>query len=135
MVLQQVTLVRVEIPRRYTLFKFLFFFFLRDNNCNDMFPIILMLQASISSGIFRISSKRDLSNRVYASDEARAGAVEKAEKLEARLGPEHPTFIKPMLQSHVTGGFWLVSCLVLLAPNVFFFLLMHLCGFFSLVHE
>ncbi|ESR48039.1 B3 domain-containing protein [Citrus sinensis] len=55
----------------------------------------------------RISSKRDLSNRVYASDEARAGAVEKAEKLEARLGPEHPTFIKPMLQSHVTGGFWL----------------------------
>lgn len=100
----------MEIPRRYTLFKFLFFFFLRDNNCNDMFPISLMLQASISSGIFRISSKRDLSNRVYASDEARARAVEKAEKLEARLGPEHPTFIKPMLQSHVTGGFWLVSC-------------------------
>ncbi|KAH9758296.1 B3 domain-containing protein [Citrus sinensis] len=54
-----------------------------------------------------ISSKRDLSNRVYASDEARARAVEKAVKLEARLGPEHPTFIKPMLQSHVTGGFWL----------------------------
>lgn len=100
-----------------------------------MFPIILMLQASIFSGIYRTSAKRDLSNRVYASDEARARALEKAEKLEARLGPEHPTFTKPVLQSHVTGGFWLVSWLALLAPNVFFFLLMHLCGGFSLVHE
>ncbi|GAA0153903.1 hypothetical protein Leryth_014538 [Lithospermum erythrorhizon] len=52
-------------------------------------------------------SKRDLSNRVYASDEGRAKATLKAEELEESLGPEFPTFVKPMLQSHVTGGFWL----------------------------
>ncbi|KAL5777820.1 hypothetical protein ACOSP7_010746 [Xanthoceras sorbifolium] len=55
----------------------------------------------------RVSKKRDLSNRVYASDEARADAMDKAEKLESRLEPAYPTFIKSMLQSHVTGGFWL----------------------------
>ncbi|GMY28632.1 B3 domain-containing protein At5g42700-like [Fagus crenata] len=52
-------------------------------------------------------SHRDLSNRVYASDEARAEALEKAENLESGLQPGYPTFIKSMLQSHVTGGFWL----------------------------
>ncbi|KAL3514498.1 hypothetical protein ACH5RR_027215 [Cinchona calisaya] len=51
--------------------------------------------------------KRYLSNRVYASDEARAWAIEKAEKLESILEGGNPTFVKPMLQSHVTGGFWL----------------------------
>ncbi|XWS21169.1 hypothetical protein CRYUN_Cryun30bG0032300 [Craigia yunnanensis] len=55
----------------------------------------------------RISKHRDLSNRVYASDEARAEALEKAEKLESGLVPDFPVFIKSMLQSHVTGGFWL----------------------------
>ncbi|XWS25636.1 hypothetical protein CRYUN_Cryun27aG0084900 [Craigia yunnanensis] len=54
----------------------------------------------------RISKHRDLSNRVYASDEARA-ALEKAEKLESGLEPDFLVFIKSMLQSHVTGGFWL----------------------------
>ncbi|XVF64021.1 hypothetical protein PTKIN_Ptkin09bG0134000 [Pterospermum kingtungense] len=56
----------------------------------------------------RVSKHRDLSNRVYASDEARAEALEKAEKLESGLEPDFPVFIKSMLQSHVTGGFWLV---------------------------
>ncbi|KAI9201066.1 hypothetical protein LWI28_017509 [Acer negundo] len=55
----------------------------------------------------RISKKRDLSNRVYASEEARAEAIEKAEKMELLLEPAYPIFIKSMLQSHVTGGFWL----------------------------
>ncbi|XP_021283836.1 B3 domain-containing protein At5g42700 [Herrania umbratica] len=55
----------------------------------------------------RVSKQRDLSNRVYASDEARAEALEKAEKLESGLEPDFPTFTKSMLQSHVTGGFWL----------------------------
>ncbi|XP_022772861.1 B3 domain-containing protein At5g42700 [Durio zibethinus] len=55
----------------------------------------------------RISKHRDLSNRVYASDEARADALEKADKLESGLEPDFPSFIKSMLQSHVTGGFWL----------------------------
>ncbi|GFS46601.1 AP2/B3-like transcriptional factor family protein [Actinidia rufa] len=55
------------------------------------------------SGVY----KRDLSNRVYASDEARATAITRAEELELGLGADYPTFVKPMLQSHVTGGFWL----------------------------
>ncbi|GLU04283.1 hypothetical protein SLE2022_214420 [Rubroshorea leprosula] len=55
----------------------------------------------------RISRRRDLSNRVYASDEARAEALEKAENLELTLGTDFPTFTKSMLPSHVSGGFWL----------------------------
>ncbi|KAD6119114.1 hypothetical protein E3N88_10385 [Mikania micrantha] len=52
-------------------------------------------------------SRRDLANRVYASDEAREYATTKAEELEANLEGGHPSFVKPMLPSHVTGGFWL----------------------------
>ncbi|KAG8076968.1 hypothetical protein GUJ93_ZPchr0006g43744 [Zizania palustris] len=53
--------------------------------------------------------RRDLSNRVYATDEERAYAMDAAQELEEKIGSDHPIFIKPMLQSHVTGGFWLVS--------------------------
>lgn len=53
-------------------------------------------------------ARRDLANRVYASDEAREYATAKAEELEANLEGGHPSFVKPMLPSHVTGGFWLV---------------------------
>ncbi|KAK1427409.1 hypothetical protein QVD17_16093 [Tagetes erecta] len=52
-------------------------------------------------------ARRDLANRVYASDEAREYATTKAEELEANLEGDHPSFVKPMLPSHVTGGFWL----------------------------
>ncbi|KAK9000519.1 hypothetical protein V6N11_081012 [Hibiscus sabdariffa] len=52
-------------------------------------------------------SRRDLCNRVYASAEERAYATERAEHLESTLGSGYPSFVKPMLQSHVTGGFWL----------------------------
>jgi hypothetical protein len=58
--------------------------------------------------LLRISKAADLSNLVFATDEARAKAIEKAEKLQSDLGSDYPTFIKSMLQSHVTGGFWLV---------------------------
>lgn len=54
------------------------------------------------------SKHRDLSNRVYASYEDRMDAMAKAEKLESDLGSDYPTLVKTMLQSHVTGGFWLV---------------------------
>ena len=53
--------------------------------------------------------RKRLRNRVYASDEARYWATTKAEELEANLEGGYPSFVKPMLQSHVTGGFWLVS--------------------------
>ncbi|KAL6318295.1 hypothetical protein AAG906_039387 [Vitis piasezkii] len=44
---------------------------------------------------------------VYASEEARTCAMERAEELQASLEPQYPSFLKSMLQSHVTGGFWL----------------------------
>lgn len=54
-----------------------------------------------------------MSNRVYASDEERMYAQTRAEEVEAELGSEFPTFVKPMLQSHVTGGFWLVISIII----------------------
>lgn len=51
--------------------------------------------------------RRDLSNRVYASNEARESAVKRAEEMESGLGSDHPTFVRSMLPSHVSGGFWL----------------------------
>ncbi|KAL2346395.1 hypothetical protein Fmac_000395 [Flemingia macrophylla] len=50
---------------------------------------------------------RDYANRVYASDEDREEALEKAEKLMSDLESQYPAFIKSMLQSHISGGFWL----------------------------
>ncbi|RCV29593.1 hypothetical protein SEVIR_6G023400v4 [Setaria viridis] len=53
------------------------------------------------------SGRKDLDNRVYATDEERTHAITKAEELEEELGSRFPIFVKPMTQSHVTGGFWL----------------------------
>lgn len=59
--------------------------------------------------MYRSYQRRDLLNRVYASDEVRQYAIERAEEVVSDLGSKYPNFVKPMLQSHVTGGFWLVS--------------------------
>ncbi|GAB2219788.1 hypothetical protein Droror1_Dr00007425 [Drosera rotundifolia] len=57
---------------------------------------------------YGVSKKRDLSNRVYASEETRACALEKAERLVTeKLDSSYPTLVRSMLPSHVTGGFWL----------------------------
>lgn len=53
--------------------------------------------------------RKDLLNRVYAADEDRQYAIGRAEQLQSELDVDFPSFVKPMLQSHVTGGFWLVS--------------------------
>ncbi|XP_038707774.1 B3 domain-containing protein At3g19184-like [Tripterygium wilfordii] len=55
----------------------------------------------------RSYNRRNLLNRMYASNEERIYAIERAEILESNLESEYPSFVKPMLQSHVTGGFWL----------------------------
>ncbi|EXC17357.1 B3 domain-containing protein [Morus notabilis] len=55
----------------------------------------------------RSYQRRDLLNRIYASDETRQYANDRAEKIQSELDSDVPNFIKPMLQSHVTGGFWL----------------------------
>ncbi|XP_012066890.1 B3 domain-containing protein At3g19184 isoform X3 [Jatropha curcas] len=51
--------------------------------------------------------RRDLNNRIYASDDLREAAIDRAEQLQSSLEPGFPSFVKPMTQSHVTGGFWL----------------------------
>ncbi|XP_021665043.1 B3 domain-containing protein At3g19184 isoform X2 [Hevea brasiliensis] len=51
--------------------------------------------------------RRDLLNRIYASDEVRAYAIDRAEQVQSGLEADFPSFVKPMTQSHVTGGFWL----------------------------
>jgi hypothetical protein len=53
--------------------------------------------------------RNDLDNRVYATDEERTYAITKAEELDEGLESGFPSFVKPMTQSHVTGGFWLVN--------------------------
>lgn len=53
------------------------------------------------------SRASSLLNRKYASDEARLEAVLQAETIMKELPISNPSFVKPMLQSHVTGGFWL----------------------------
>eukprot|EP01018_Ginkgo_biloba_P002352 Gb_35990 [translate_table: standard] len=58
-------------------------------------------------GLRRSYGQRSLLPRIYASDEARSEAAEKALQIEKNLGSAHPSFVKPMLQSHVSGGFWL----------------------------
>ncbi|KAK4752130.1 hypothetical protein SAY87_020928 [Trapa incisa] len=66
-----------------------------------------VIDLSEGGRVRRGHSRRDLSNRVYASDEARAYATERADHLQSELEGGFPSFVKPMLQSHVTGGFWL----------------------------
>ncbi|XP_060962340.1 B3 domain-containing protein At3g19184-like isoform X2 [Cannabis sativa] len=56
---------------------------------------------------YRSYHRKDLLNRVYASDEVRKYAIYRAEVLQSELDSNSPSFVKPMLQSHVTGGFWL----------------------------
>lgn len=71
--------------------------------------LILVCLSSFLSGRTYGSVRKDLENRVYATDEARGYAICKAEEVEQELDSSFPVFIKPMTQSHVTGGFWLVK--------------------------
>ncbi|KAG8073741.1 hypothetical protein GUJ93_ZPchr0006g43902 [Zizania palustris] len=48
-----------------------------------------------------------LATRGSVSMEARLEAANKAEELESQLDPVFPSFVKPMLHSHVVRGFWL----------------------------
>ncbi|XP_047307028.1 B3 domain-containing protein At3g19184 [Impatiens glandulifera] len=54
-----------------------------------------------------MNNPRDMLNRVFASNEERMYSLAKAEELQSSLEMGMPSFVKPMLKSHVTGGFWL----------------------------
>nr|VDD24848.1 unnamed protein product [Brassica oleracea] len=77
----------------------------RISNASSSSPVYK--EATITLIPFRVSKGRDLSNRVYVSEEIREEAFSKAEKLQADLRNRFPSFVKSMLQSHVSGGFWL----------------------------
>lgn len=110
MVISKVVIPRVVVSKRYIDMKLSFI----DAVCYNWLAFSLMNKIR--------SNRRDLSNRVYASEEARTRAMETAEELQASLEPQYPSFLKSMLQSHVTGGFWLVSNLVDCPRLSFFFL-------------
>ncbi|KAL8141136.1 hypothetical protein V2J09_007157 [Rumex salicifolius] len=56
---------------------------------------------------YGVSRARDLSDRVYASEETRASTLDKAEQFVSELQSDFPTLVRGMLPSHVSGGFWL----------------------------
>lgn len=51
--------------------------------------------------------RRSLFSVRCANPEERQEAIDAASMIESELGSTHPTFLKPMLHSHVSGGFWL----------------------------
>lgn len=55
----------------------------------------------------RSYGRRSLFSVRCANPEERQEAIDAAARIESELGSAHPTFLKPMLHSHVSGGFWL----------------------------
>ncbi|XP_019055393.1 PREDICTED: B3 domain-containing protein Os01g0234100-like isoform X2 [Nelumbo nucifera] len=52
--------------------------------------------------------KRSIIDRLFASGKANpTSAMERAREVRMNLEPEFPSFVKVMLRSHVTNGFWL----------------------------
>lgn len=45
----------------------------------------------------------------HRSVDANSSAMLRAAEVQANLPPHFPSFVKYMLPSHVSGGFWLVS--------------------------
>ncbi|GFP97788.1 B3 domain-containing protein at3g19184 [Phtheirospermum japonicum] len=75
-------------------------------------PIETMGRAARTRSYSSGHSRRDLSDQIYASYEDREYATQRAEDLQSGLDQDIPNFVKPMLQSHVTGGFWMMMLLL-----------------------
>lgn len=73
---------------------------------NNPQPDYREVEIDISLGR-RSYARSSLFARKYASDVARLEAALSAESVQKALPVDNPSFVKPMLQSHVTGGFWL----------------------------
>ncbi|XP_021740662.1 B3 domain-containing protein At5g42700-like [Chenopodium quinoa] len=52
----------------------------------------------------KLPLRRNLYSQDNASNQKRFDAVQRAEELELRLGSQHPTFVKALLQAHVLGN-------------------------------
>lgn len=59
---------------------------------------------------FSEKRKRSTYDNLYDNEEVKNAVMEQANDIQANLDPQFPSFIKFMLRSHVTGGFWLVNC-------------------------
>lgn len=57
---------------------------------------------------YRNKRKRATAESIYDNAKAQSSVLDRAEEVQANLAPEFPSFVKTMLPSHVTGGFWLV---------------------------
>ncbi|KAI3446008.1 hypothetical protein Pfo_002673 [Paulownia fortunei] len=51
--------------------------------------------------------KRALKNDFHCQIEIISSVIERAERVQANLKTQFPSFVKPMIRSNVTGGFWL----------------------------
>ncbi|XP_021739549.1 B3 domain-containing protein At3g19184-like [Chenopodium quinoa] len=52
----------------------------------------------------RLPLGRNLYSQINASTQIRLYAIQRAQELELRLGSQHPTFVKALLQAHVVGN-------------------------------
>lgn len=96
----------METPRR-----FLIAFLSKSQKFNDnlhvqekITPFFLLLHR-----IIQVRSDRSyLINQPNISYEAKERALRKAQEIESQLDPTFPSFVRSMLHSHVTRGFWFV---------------------------
>ncbi|KAI3936616.1 hypothetical protein MKW92_043629 [Papaver armeniacum] len=100
-------------PKRRMIQKKLEFVEVRRSSRNTDKPTPVYKEVSVSEyeraprNYSRPRGLRDsMENFPVASETERAIATEKAYELELSLGNEFPSFVKPMLHSHVNRGFW-----------------------------
>ncbi|KAK4437864.1 B3 domain-containing protein [Sesamum alatum] len=51
--------------------------------------------------------KRAIKNNLHFQVEITSSVMKRAEEIQANLGTQFPSFVKPMIRSNVRGGFWL----------------------------
>lgn len=75
------------------------------------FPLIYGEVNYVLTLVIGFSQKRKRSTHasLYSDEEVKSSVMERAKDVQANLAPQFPSFIKPMLPSHVSGGFWLVN--------------------------
>ena len=67
----------------------------------------MSIELCILMMLFMDSPRSDLSDPLPTGD--KSSALKRAEEIQANLSAKYPSFVKLMLKSHVSGGFWLVS--------------------------
>ena len=68
-----------------------------------------MFESYLMSFTCSVKFKRTTIDSIYNDRQSRSIVMAQAKEVQAKLPPGFPSFIKVMLPSHITGGFWLVS--------------------------